>query len=236
MNFYSIILDIAVLFIGFSIIRKSYRNGFLRSAVLFVGSLAAILISIWLSRWLANVVYENFLRESIIAQINEVVQNGTNSLSISELISQLTSAFPAFLINPLLAAFGGQEQLAAEIQQNINSTTDSLGTVIADTVVGPITISLIQMISCLLILAICVIIIKILASMFKRIYAIPIIGTVNAFLGAGIGILQAAVILYILALICSIVVSVTANELSWLNTGIIDLTYLFKYFYNFQIL
>ena len=89
------------------------------------------------------------------------------------------------------------------------------------------------MLFCLLIFVICVIIVKMIASLFKRFYKIPILGPVNSFLGGAVGVLKAAVLLYILAVAASFAVSVTANQLSWFNTDIISHSHIFSGFYNF---
>lgn len=233
MQLFSLVLDIVLLVTALLLIRRAYRNGFLRSVVLFVGLLAAIFLSIGLSRWLANVLYEQCFRSAVIEQVNEVVQSTAGEVSIADLFEDLMGALPGFFRNPVLSVFGGQEQISAQLQEQTGGVLDSLGRVVADTIVGPIAISLLQVICCLLIFLICVIIVRLAASLFKGLYAVPILGTVNSVLGAVVGVFQAAIGIYILALLAYIVVSMTGNTLSWLNREIIDNTYLFRWFYRF---
>lgn len=71
------------------------------------------------------------------------------------------------------------------------------------------------------------------ASLFKGFYAIPILGPVNAVLGGIVGIFKAGIILYVLAIVGSMVISLSGDKLSWFNSGIVENSHIFKWFYNF---
>lgn len=64
---------------------------------------------------------------------------------------------------------------------------------------------------------------------------IPVLGPVNAALGALLGVVQAGVVIYLLALAVEVVISLTADRLEWLNTGIVDATILFRRIYEFRL-
>ena len=66
----------------------------------------------------------------------------------------------------------------------------------------------------------------------KKVRKFPIIGAIDGFLGAVCGILKAFIFLFIFAVMCFIVIMLTNNEFKFLNTNIIDSTYLFYMFYK----
>ena len=60
----------------------------------------------------------------------------------------------------------------------------------------------------------------------------PVIGFLDGFLGAVCGVLKAFIFLFIFAVICYVVVILTRDELKFLNSNIINSTYLFFLFYK----
>ena len=66
----------------------------------------------------------------------------------------------------------------------------------------------------------------------RKVRKFPIIGAVDGFLGAICGILKAFVFLFIFAIICFVVIVLTKNEFKFLNTNVVDSTYLFYMFYK----
>ena len=66
----------------------------------------------------------------------------------------------------------------------------------------------------------------------KFVRKMPVIGFLDGFLGAVCGVLKAFIFLFIFAVICYVIVILTRDELKFLNSNIINSTYLFFLFYK----
>lgn len=230
---YAILIDLIVGLVALLIVIGGWKKGFLRMAVLLVGYVASVIAAFWLSKWVAGTVYQYFIRDAIAQSIDKAVSMSSEGLPFGAVLSNVFDKLPGFVVNPILAGFGGEEALVEGLQNMTGGVLAQLGPVITDTIVEPIITSLIQMFSCLLIFIVCVIIVKTVAAAFKGFYAIPILGPVNSALGAVLGFVKAAILLWLAALVVSMLVALSADSWSWLNTQIIDRTVLFKPLYHF---
>ena len=122
------------------------------------------------------------------------------------------------------------------LEETTGGILGNLGNAIETVVVKPIVVFLLQTVLCLLIFAVCAIIVKAIAAMFRKFYELPILGPINSILGGVIGIFEAAIVLFVLALAVSVVIALTSNELKWLNTNVIESTNLFRVFYDLKFL
>ncbi len=227
---YSFIIDVVTALIGFFIIYGAYRKGFIRSIILVIGYVFSIFLAIYLSKIVSVYLFDNFIRASIIENINKTVAANTGAVSVSVVVPAILAKLPPILQNPILGSFGGEGELIKLIDNQTGGILDKLGSVIADNVVAPIILSLMEVISCFIIFILCTIFVKIIAKMFKGIYAIPIIGPINSILGGLLGIIQTGIVFYLLALIVSTIISLTANELPWINNEVVNSTYIIRHF------
>lgn len=229
---YSLLIDVVAVFVGLFIVFRAYKMGFLRSVVLLIGYVASIIAALYLSNIIASYLYDNFIRVAIIENINQTMTAVTEG-TITAAVPLILEMLPAFLSGTVLSSLGGQENVIKILEEQTGGIVENLGIAVADFVVQPIVYSLLQAVICLLIFIFCVIIVKIIAKIFKGFYAIPILGTLNCILGGILGIVQAGVYLLLFGLLADAVVALTSNSLSWFNDGILNSTIVFKYFYQF---
>lgn len=232
LELYAILLDIILAAIGILIVIGSWRSGFLRTAVLLVGYASSVVVAFWLSERLAVMVYDNFIRGFIQTGIDNAVASSVNGMSFDTVLPTLFESWPKVIVNPILAAFGGEKELLHTLEESTGGVLSNLGNTVAGTLVAPIVTSLLRIIFCLLIFLICVIIVRSIAGLFKRFYAVPILGTLNSLLGGLLGVAKAALFLLLLAMIVSLVISISGNRLGWLNTDIVQSTRLLKPLYE----
>lgn len=228
MNIFSIAADVILAAIGIGIVVRSYRVGFMRTAVLAIGYVAAVLVAIWAGRLLAPIAYDMFLRDMVQTSVDQAVAGSVEGLSFELIMANVFDALPAFLINPVLASFGGEEAIIQGVRDTTDGVVEQIGSTVADSIVAPVATEILRIIICLLIFVICVIIVRGVASLFGKLYAIPIVGTINSVLGAVLGLVKAAVVLALLAAAVMLIISITGNRLSWLNTEIVNSTFLLK--------
>ena len=88
------------------------------------------------------------------------------------------------------------------------------------------------MLFCLLIFILCAIIIRALASVFGAVRKIPVVGTLNAVLGAGVGVVFAVLVLFLLGIAGSLFIALSAGGVSWFNQEIIDQSFVYRFFFG----
>lgn len=233
MTFSSVVLDFIAVAVFTALVVGGYKKGFLKTIVLAAGTLASLLVAFWLSRWLADLIFANMIRGSVLQNISDTLSGLSNSTSAAGAVPAIIAALPAFILNPMLVQYGSKETMIAEIQKNVGDTLSGLGETITDTVVSPVVTMLLQMVLCLLIFIICVIIIKIIAKALGAVRRIPLVGTLNAVLGAVVGAVQGLIVLFLLGLVGNVLISLSGNALGWFNTEIIGKSFVYQFFYQF---
>ncbi len=236
MQLYSIILDIGCVIISLLVVMPSYRKGFLRSIILCIGYIASIIVAINVSRYLSKFIFDTIIRESIIKNVNTTITGNIDSAGIQTVVGGFMSKLPSFLKDSISAYFGGEQGIIDNLQKTTGGVVNSIGTTVADNIVAPIVVMLLQTLICVIVFVICIIIVKMIARLFQGFYAIPVIGPINSMLGGVVGIAQAAVLLYILAVLGKMLISLSSNSLEYFNTNIIQSTYVFKIFYNLKFI
>ena len=91
---YSFVLDLTVFLIFAIFIFLGIKNGIVKSAMSFFGTLIAFLFSIYSAGEISDFIYVRFLKESIKARIDLAVSKG-------ESLESIFSLFPGFIINSL---------------------------------------------------------------------------------------------------------------------------------------
>lgn len=96
---------------------KRIQKGFLKTIVLAVGTFVALLAAFWLSGWLADLIFANFIRGPVLQNITDTLSGLSDTTSVSAAIPIVVAALPSFILNPMLAQYGSQEAMISEIQK-----------------------------------------------------------------------------------------------------------------------
>lgn len=128
---------------------------------------------------------------------------------------------------------GGSDIIYNLILSITDAETDSHASAILTNIVDPIVRVPIRIIVFVLIFAIVMLLLSLIANASRLINHIPVVASVNEALGGLFGLIKAAVIVLLVCIGVQFLVSVTNNELVFLNSYTIDQTILFKHIYNF---
>ena len=77
------ILDILVVALIIFFVVNGYRKGFFRSILGFIGFVATVTISIFLTNFSSNLIYDIFIKPSIVNNINNTIYNNYSDLPSS---------------------------------------------------------------------------------------------------------------------------------------------------------
>lgn len=228
-----LIIDIASVFIFLIIVYKSYKLGFLRAVVQLVGYVASLFAALFLSVQIRDWLYNNIIRVKIISSVEGIAESASSSAA-SSIVPFFMDSLPQVFFRPLVTkSFGSEEEIISYLEKTVDSAALSLGEIIADDIIGPIVSFCMTALFFVIIFIICIVIVNLISTLFKRFYAIPILGTLNSLLGGVIGLLKAPVILVVIGAIASLICTYSANEIDWFNSGLIEQTVIFKQFVIF---
>lgn len=133
-------------------------------------------------------------------------------------------------------SFGGNDAMYELILSVIDAGSGDHASAILANIIDPIVRAPIRIIVFVLIFAVVMLILSLIANASKLINHIPVVASVNEALGGLLGLVKAAIIVLLVCIGVQLLISVTDNELVFLNTYTIDKTILFKHIYSFRFI
>ncbi|MDR0222025.1 MAG: CvpA family protein [Oscillospiraceae bacterium] len=131
----------------------------------------------------------------------------------------------------------GSTDLVAKLIANIIKTDSAtLEEAINDNLVKPVLIIPVRALIFSIIFAIISVVCSILAKSLRLVNSIPVVGKLNTFLGALLGVVEAAVAVFMVCIGVGLLISLTGDNITFLNTPTVNETKLFKHIYFLDFL
>lgn len=230
------IIDIIVIAIACITVLAAYRRGFVRTVVQIAGVVISAAAASALSVIIASFVFSSFIAPYTTQKIVEAIPSDISGSAESsvQFVEQAFETMPDFLSEYINSQIGDPAQIAGHIQYSIDEGAQKAAESVVEYAVKPVVTSIIEALAFIILFALFMVIVRMLARFLKGIDHIPVIGKLNNFLGAVLGVLKASLIIYIIALFADMFVIFTGNGNDILNTDIINSTYIFSIFYNYN--
>ncbi len=230
MNIVSIILDAAFVVTVLVMIRSAYRRGFLQSVVQTIGYIAASILAFWGSRVLSEAVYQLFFRDSLRGKLEEALIAASDSGDLAERLQKVAETLPQFLQNLLSSSGMGPDALAEQLHGSVEESAAQLSNVILETAIHPLLTMLLQGICFLILFSAAMVLVRCLVKLLRGVRHIPLVGTLNAVLGGVMGLIQAAVVWFVVAVAIDFIIALTGG-FDWLNAQTVQEGFIFRHFY-----
>lgn len=217
-------LILAVIILIFAII--AYKKGFLASLFDFLGTIIAWIVSINLSEFISAWVYQTFIKvpitDYVYLKLTESANTATESLvaSIPEFITTAATTF-GIDINNIISSNSGKE-----IETAVSSITSGI--------IEPIITILIRIVVVILLYIVLIFIIKSLSKLFKNVNKIPIVGSLNKFLGIIVGLLKGSIIALLICIVFNTILCFAGGELFNITQETLKSTYIFNFLNQFN--
>ncbi len=173
------------------------------------------------------------LRENGSQSSASSIASGVESSVTSEVESIL---FSDYIINALETLGAATGDMSEVVNVFLTGSAEETAATAETEIVRPIIELFLKIIVFLVLLCVLRLIINPVSNMFRFVNKVPIIGTLNVLLGAILGAVEGLVTVYGLALVIRLVVNVSGDSLIFLNTDTIELTYIFRYFYELNLI
>lgn len=169
--------------------------------------------------------------------LSDNISRGTAFGSISNAVEKMAAALPSFMSGVSESVTSGDKNIIKDIVISIlDADTDDFAGAITDNIVKPVVLVPMRALIFLILFVIILIVLGLAAKLMKGINKIPLIGGINKILGAAAGLIQGAVVIFLICIFIQVVIALSGNELIFLNTMTIDETFVFKKIYNFEFL
>ena len=213
--------DLLAVLIMASCIWICAARGFLRTVVGLLSWLIALAAARYLGTIMADLLYEYMVRDILIhvlqGHIEATIQTGQEIAE--QYLSQLPELLQLLLPKDLLAA------------ETIGLQVPEIASDIVDSALRHPVLFLLQSLCFMLVMTVMLFLTHHLARLLTQFNKVPVLGSVNIFMGGVLGVVQALLFLALGGLLMAVVVVSSGNRLDWLNGTIMDKTYIWRPFY-----
>lgn len=237
---YSILLDIILIAIGVAIIFVCFKKGFVAAVAQLVGTAASYVFAYIISAPISVMIYKLFVRENAELYIESRLPAELESNTAEYL--ETAQQFDQFTNNLINTVQGALNEAGVQIELPEVMLSDNMGIIstlindgqtlaqsLTQTLVEPLATAVIRGGAFFVVFVISAIIMSFVCRVGLFINHIPLVGGLNQLLGAAVGVIEAAIIVYIITLVSVLLVNVSGNEWSWLNLEIIEQTKVFMW-------
>lgn len=229
------IYDTVALLLILGLLWVGYRRGFVASILKLVATVAALVASFLLCRPAAAMVYDRFLRERLVAYVDETLLQNSLAAGFGDNIADMLESFTqqgGELLAPigqmfehLPGAFGGALE-QADAEKTLALLVDggaTLAEALTAAALQPTILLILQSVLFLVFFGLFTLVMGILINISGVFNHIPLIGVFNRVGGALLGGLEAVVLLYILGMAATLAIA-ALGESPWLSVGILEET------------
>lgn len=220
-----ILLDISVIALFILFVVSAYKAGIIRSLFRLIGAVVAIVLSSYIASVIAEFVYNQFVRESILNQVNIFI-NDYISNNIIYAPDSASNSIKEFVLRLLIVRDLDEQK----INQIISDTTINAANEITNAI-SPMIINSIRTIVMIILFILFNIIIKFLIKSVGTVCKLPVIKQVDNIFGAILGIINFFVIIMIIMLLIRVCVPMMKDIPEIFSDNTINSTYIFKYLY-----
>jgi len=225
-NFIPFIYDAIAVVLILICMARGAKDGFAKAFVQTVGMVVSVAAALYVSRVCASLIYTTAIQPGLISTIESSIENAVDTESVIDGLKNALGAIPA--LSAVFFDFSGVE---ASLDGAVNLESSKIASVVESSVIRPVVEPLLQTVIFIAALIILMLVVTLLAKGSKAFNRVPVIGGINSFLGALMGIINGGVLLCAAAAVISLIISAKGDS-QYLSADIISNTYLFKWIYN----
>ena len=211
----STVIDIILLAVLAVSVIRAVIDGFFTAAMRLAGSVGSVIGGWYVATHYSQPIFNNLLRQTFITRSYSYLQQTARNIDIQTAISQVLGKWPQDFVDIIL------EKTQDSLSVLITPTMDS-AVLLVDQFIAPLMVACISVV----LFVVCFIAIRlvcgVLARLFKTVNKVPVLGFANRLAGGAAGVVTGAINIILLSFLCSIIVIITGDGLSWLNSQVIS--------------
>ena len=179
----------------------------------------------------------NGLGKLVTAQVIAVkLQQSSSFVSITEYTDTIGNAIPAIFGSTAESINSGEMSAIRSLVLTMMNTSSSVKTAVVDNIIRPTFTMMAETLIFAGIFIIVTAVLGIIAVALKLVNKIPVIGSLNGFLGGCAGFVRGILTVFIICIVVRFIITMSGGNAMLINDSVIDSTYLFKFFYGFDFL
>lgn len=199
------------------------RRGFAAGLVQFVGNLASLIGALVLSRQASPVLFEEFFQNGFVTSIQNTI-SAEGTVNIQSTIEKYAGFLPESIKQSLTASASGL----------LDSGAPDLAAKLVDEVIAPLLTPIIAIVLFFVAFALCRLLVGLLVAVLTNVNRIPVMGSVNRFLGFLMGLLAGVVDLYLVLCAVWAVIVITGGSIPFLNDQVLAGSIFYNVFGRFN--
>lgn len=195
------IIDIIIVALFVAVVALAYKKGFLSTVIdTFALAISGVVSKMFVEP-VAEGAYNLFVRNLVETRFTRVLDDISSSLSVTDKVNAMVEGLPPSAVK--LADIMGVNfnVLANSMTTAGNASQEEFIRLAVDKVGHPIMIAVTEVVTFIVMFVVIALALKFLAKMFKKANDIPLLGKFNAVLGGVIGVVKAAVVIFV---VCTI--------------------------------
>lgn len=202
----AIVFDLVMLALLLVVAFAYARRGFAAGLVQFVGNLASLIGALVLSRQASPVLFEEFFQNGFVNSIQSTI-SAEGTVNIQTTIEKYAGFLPESI----------KESLTASAAGLLDSGAPDLAVKLVDEVIAPLLTPIIAIVLFFVAFALCRLVVALLVAVLTNVNRIPVMGSVNRFLGFLMGLLAGVVDLYLVLCAVWAIIVITGGSIEFLN-------------------
>lgn len=226
------VLDIIVIALIAVCAVVSYRNGFLRSFVAFIGTAVAFVAAVMMSEPLAANTYDVMLEEKVAVAVEESIEEYgiegvENVLEKTDVIIEMLPASLANVVGTKITDDLIEEKFLEFMEENGGNISAAL----SGKIIEPVLTGTIQILIFCLIFIVGGMIMKLLSRLVGGVRYVPLFGSLDRMLGGVFGLIQGMLYVFVLAAVLWLLIQITNDSLPFMPQASVGETVLFGRFF-----
>ncbi|MFA9380604.1 MAG: CvpA family protein [Acetanaerobacterium sp.] len=227
----SLIIDIVFAGILVICILVAWRKGFVQTILSFFGFIAAALISMYSCAQVSMQVYKNLIEQPLYESIYKKVLTLVPTGEIINNVENIGDVLPGMVKTLFdLAA----TQANQRIGETLSGTAEMVSHTVLDSLVAPLVMALLNLVIFFVLFGVLMVIVNILVTVVGKVFELPVLGSINHFFGAVIGVVNGVLVCMVAATLLTLFATVTANASSGVNTTTLEATYIASIFIRYN--
>ncbi|MBE6867107.1 MAG: CvpA family protein [Ruminococcaceae bacterium] len=215
MNNPSTIIDIGLVVVLLISVVRAYIDGFFTSVIRLIGNLGSLFGAWYVASTYSQPIFDSLLRNSLITRSYSYLQQTARNIDIETALSSVIGKWPQEFVNTILQKT--QDSLSVLLSPDMDSAV-----FLVDQFIAPIVVACISVVIFIVLFIAIRVVCALLAKMFKTVNKVPILGFANRLAGGLSGFVIGGVNIILLSFLFSIIVIITGDGLSWLNSQVIS--------------
>lgn len=224
------IYDLILLIILIVFVVAGIRRGAAKTLLSLVALVASAVLSVALSRFLSQLIFDLFIRGALEDSINSVLANAVVG-DVAQTAADIISALPAFILSAMTYFGMPEASFESFCAQSIAEKGEAASTAITDAVMPTVTGAISAVVGIILFIVLTVVLSKV-AGIIAKVFRLPVIRIADSLLGGVLGLAEGVLTVFVAVVLLKMFIPLFSGNWTFLSAEYIESSYVFSAFYS----